>query len=312
LISDFNNKSHTRPGDVSALAAKQNGLVCARQLRALGLYPATIAGWARMGRLHTVHRGVYAVGHGALSPEARLHAAALALGPDAAISHRSAAALWGFLEVDGRRWTRPVDVTIRRRARRRPGIRPHYNPMLAARDVTHLRAVPTTTPVRTLIDLAGLLPPDVLRRAVRQAEVLRLVDHRLLVGELRRARGRRGTAALARILEVGPAPTRSELEDRMLELLLRNGFPRPLVNARPEGVARAVEVDFLFEDLRLVLETDGDRYHGTRLAREADAARQADLEAAGYRVVRFTWRQVTEHEAQTVKRLRAAIRRRGE
>jgi very-short-patch-repair endonuclease len=175
-------------------------------------------------------------------------------------------------------------------------------------DVMSWQRIPVTTPARTLLDLAAVVSPDVLRRAVRQAEVDGLARQRELERQLARApRRRRGSRRLAAILELGPARTRSELEDRMLALLVAHGFPRPLTNAHVRALTRTVEVDFLFPELRLVLETDGDRYHGTRLAREADAARQADLEAAGYRVVRLNWRQVTAEQEQTVRRLRRIV-----
>jgi very-short-patch-repair endonuclease len=138
---------------------------------------------------------------------------------------------------------------------------------------------------------------------VHEAEVQRRVGHGRLAAQLARADGRRGAARLAAIVADGPAPTRSELEDRLLDLSSRHRLPRPRTNTR----VGAFEVDFLFPDHRLVVETDGDRYHATRAARRWDATRQARLEAAGYRVLRVTWEQVTAAEAQTADRLRQAL-----
>jgi very-short-patch-repair endonuclease len=293
---------------VAATAARQHGLVTTAQLLAAGIVPDTITAWVRRGQLHRVHRGVYSVGHRALGNEGWLLAAVLAIGSDAAISHLSAGRLWGVVRdrINVRRSA--VDVASPRRVRRRPDIRTHHAPGLDCGDRMVFGRIPITTPARTLLDLAGLLPEDRLRRAVRQAEVERLVNRHDLRFQLSRApAGRPASSRLAAVIAIGPAPTRSELEDRTLDLLLRHDFPRPLVNVHVQALHRSFEVDFLFPELRLVLETDGDRYHGTRLAREADAQRQADLEAAGYRVVRLNWRQVTREQDQTVRRLRRIV-----
>jgi hypothetical protein len=293
---------------VAATAARQHGLVTTAQLLATGIASDTITAWLRRGRLHRVHRGVYSVGHRALGDEGWLLAAVLAVGPDAAVSHLSAGRLWGVVRDRIKVQRSAVYVISPRHVRRRPYIRTHHAPGLDRGDRMLFGRIPITSPARTLLDLAGLLPQDRLRRAVRQAEVERLVNRRDLEFQLSRApAGRPAPCRLAAVIAVGPAPTRSELEDRTLDLLLRHDFPRPLINVAPPGLDRKLEVDFLFPDLRLVVEADGDRYHGTRLAREADAQRQADLEAAGYRVVRLNWRQVTREEGQTVRRLRRIV-----
>ena len=162
-------------------------------------------------------------------------------------------------------------------------------------DRTREAGIPVTTVPRTLLDLADVVGEDRLRRAVREAFVRRRVDERRLRAAVERGNGRRGARRLAALLADGPTATRSELEDRFLELLRAHGLPRP------------VEADFLFADARLVVETDGARFHDNRIAREADAMRQAMLEAAGYRVLRVTWRQVTREPQQTARRVRAAL-----
>ena len=191
---------------LASLAARQHGVVTAAQLRLCGLGDSAIGHRAEAGRLHRVHRGVYAVGHASLS----LHGRSL-----------------------------------------------------------------------------------VSDRALREV--------------LTRATGRRGTPHLAGLIEPGPLATRSELEDRFLDFLRAHGLPRPAVNAPLTGLARPAVADFLFAAAGLVVETDGARYHGHRLARQSDAARQAMLEAAGYRVLRLTWAQVTRRGDETVRRLRNAL-----
>lgn len=293
---------------VAATARRQYGLITAEQLRRLGVSADTTTCWARAGHLHRVHRGVYAVGHRALSREAHVLAAVLAIGPDAAVSHWSAARLWGLLPDRGDLRRDPVDVIVRRRLVRRKGIRAHFTSALHRADTMWWDRIPVTTPYRTLLDLASVLPEDRLRRAVRQAEVDRLVRQSGLEDQLARAPPHSpATRRLARVIAPGPTPTRSELEDAMLELLARHGFPRPQVNVPLQLPGRRVEVDFLFPQMQLVLETDGYRFHGTRLAAEADAARQADLETAGYRVVRLNYRQVIDDEQRTVARLRRIV-----
>jgi very-short-patch-repair endonuclease len=289
---------------IAALAEDQHGLVTAAQLRLAGVSSSSISRRLEAGRLHRIHRGVYAVGHCAPNPDARLHAAVLAVGGDAVLSHVSAAGLWGLLRAALLDASRPTDVTTTRNLGQRRGIRVHRTPTLPRRDTTRQRGIPVTTPARTLVDLAGVAPASWLRRAVREAEVLRLVD----IAQLGAATaGRRGAARLRELVSDGPAPTRSELEDRTLDLMRRHGLPRPLVNATVRAGGRVYEVDFLFQEHRLIVEADGERYHGTALARRADAARQAALEAAGYRVVRLTWQQVTREGAQTAARLRRVI-----
>lgn len=293
------------PTDVllAKLACRQHGVVTVRQLRACGLGDTAISHRVRAGRLHRLHRGVYAVGHAAVSWRGRYLAAVLAVGPHAVLSHRSAAVVWGLVEVR----PRLTDVTVARAARSRRGIRVHDVRRLDARDWTRAHGIPVTTVARTLLDLADVLGPGALRRVVREAYAQRRVDERQLHAMLIRARGRHGAPRLEALVAPGPVATRSELEDRLLDLVLASGLPRPLVNAGLEGLPRRVEVDFLFAEAGLVVEADGARYHENRVARDADVARQAMLEAAGYRVLRVNWKQVTRQQDETVRRLRRAL-----
>ncbi len=167
--------------------------------------------------------------------------------------------------------------------------------------------VPVTTVARTLLDLADVAGEPVLTRAVREALVQRRVDERALRVQLTRAGGRRGAGRLASLIAPGPSPTRSVLEDRVLEMLRAHGLPPPAVNVVLGGLPRRVEVDFFYADASLILEADGARYHANRFARDADAARQAMLEAAGYRVLRLNWAQVTLDPDPTASRVRRAL-----
>jgi hypothetical protein len=248
------------------------------QLRAIGFDDPAIARRVRAGRLHRIHLGVYAVGHTVPNRNARYLAAVLAAGDGAALSHRSAAILWGIHRSDAAR----IDVTVPRTCgfRSTKAIAVH-RPRLPPAVTTHA-GIRVTTPGRTLQDLAIAVPRRTLEKAAEMAEALRLdvtldPDHP-------------GAARLARVLERHDlhSTTRSLLEDDFLALCERHGIPRPLVNTYVEGL----EVDFVWPNERLIVETDSRTYHGTAEAFERDRARDARLKAAGWRVVRFTRRQV--------------------
>ena len=176
--------------------------------------------------------------------------------------------------------------------------------MLEVQDTTHHHGIPITTPARTLVDLAATLDHRALRRAVRQAQPR--VTTAKIAATLDRLGPRRGTTKLARILATGPAPTRSELEDVVLDLILAAGLPHPQINQPLTIQGRRVIPDFRWPDRRLVVEADGAAWHDNRLAREDDAERQALLEAHGERVLRVTWPQAVGRRGETIKRLRTA------
>lgn len=203
-------------------------------------------------------------------------AAALTCGEGAAVSHRSAAELWGFLtRKDG-----PIDISVPTRAgrARRPGIRLHRRAALGPSALTRRFRIPVTKPVQTVADLRGCVSDKELRRAIRQANVLGLP-----IGS-----------------ETGRDPTRSDLERDFLRLCRRFRLPLPEVNVRVGPYL----VDFLWRDRRLVVETDGYRFHRGRIAFEDDHARDLDLRALGHDVRHFTYRQVHEEPAKVATDLR--------
>jgi hypothetical protein len=289
---------------VAALAGEEWGTLSTLELRACGLSGDQIAARVVNGGLHRRHRGVYAVGHAALTLEGRLLAAVKACGLGAVLSHWAAAILWCCLDPDGR----DPEVTIAgSAARSHPGIRIHRATTgLDPSEVTRHRGIPVTSPARTILDLAATAPPPVLRRAVRQAQSLQRVNHRQLLEILARHPGRRGAKALRAVLAGGPAPTRSELEDLVLDLIVRGGLEPPLVNVPLILAGRRVIPDFRWPGQRLVVEADGAAWHEHPLAREDDAERQARLEAHGERVLRVSWSQAVSRPAETLARLRAA------
>jgi very-short-patch-repair endonuclease len=260
-------KPSTPDLEVARIAANQHGYITRSQLLHAGFDRNAIAHRVRSGRLIRAHRGVYAVGHVPPSPYARAMAAVLACGPGAVLSHRSAGALWGLM-----RWPHTLEVTATT-DHRVPGIRTHRSRRLD--DVTHHYDIPVTSPARTLHDLARVLDPAALTRAVNDARLRHLV----------------------RAHEVGAAsgPTRSVFEDAFLAFIDRHDLPRPEVNQRVAGY----EVDMLWRRHNLVAELDGRAYHDDF---EQDRERDADLLAAGLRVVRVTWRRLTRAEHREAAR----------
>jgi very-short-patch-repair endonuclease len=292
---------------IAALAARQRGLVTLAQARAAGLSDAAVEHRVASGRLHAVHRGVFLVGHRVppdLAPEV---AALLMTGPGAVLSHRTAALLWG-LPAPGRGDL--IHVTLPgaggSRERRRRGVVLHAVAALDVRDRARRRGLPVTSAPRTLLDLAGHLPERRLARAVEQAQVDGLTGPAELHELVARSRGRRGVARLRRAVEDArePALTRSEAEARLIDLIRSAGLPLPATNRRVRGL----EVDCLWREQRLVVEVDGFRYHGTRAAFERDRRRDAALAAAGYRVVRLTWRRITREPEAVAGELRSLLR----
>ena len=279
-----------------------------RQLRGLGLSAAAVRSRVAAGRLHRVHQGVYAVGHSVLSVHGRWMAAVLAGGEGAVLSHRSAAALWGLRPSNRER----IEVTVPRGGgRSRPGIQMHRSATLTPTQTTTHADIPTTTVARTLLDLADVVTKRQLERALEQAEILHLLDAQAVRDALENATGRHGAAALRELLadhHPGDTITRNELEERFLALCAAARLPRPRVNAWI-ALARgnAVQADFLWPAHRLVVETDGHATHGTRRAFERDRRRDQRLMAAGYRVMRCTWRQVVARPGELGNTLAALL-----
>ncbi len=300
----MNTESAQPPVDalIYAVAKRQRGVITREQLRRLGLSEHGIAERIRTGRLHRLHRGVYAVGHDVLRPEAYWLAAVLACGEGAVLSHASAAAHWGIRPSAAA----SVDVTVPVRSgrRSRKGIRLHRSGRLGEREVTVHEGIPVTTVARTLLDLADVLPRHALKRTIDEAEYQRLVDMTALIAAVQENPGRRG----AQVIELARAEaemTRSELEQRFLALVDRHGLPRPRVNSRVEGY----EVDFVWPEDRVIVEIDGRAAHGTRSAFERDRLRDRRLLRAGFRTIRLTDRALRYEEDAIVADLEVLLSR---
>ncbi len=288
-----------REARIAELATRQHGVVARRQLFEHGLTPRMIDRRLESGRLLTLHRGVYALGHLRLSRRGRWLAAVLACGPTAVLSHASAAALWGL--AGSRRG--PVDVIVPSGRGRsgHAGIFMHAGrPRATERGLVD--AIPVTTVPRTLLDLAETVDQEALRRAFEEADRLRLLEMRPLEALCEMSRGRRGLRALAPLIAAArrPTTTASPLEDRFAEFCEEQGLPPPATNVLLLGY----EVDALWARQRLVIEMDSFAFHRHRAAFERDRARDAELVAAGYRVVRLTDRRLRDDPDAVAGQLR--------
>jgi hypothetical protein len=266
---------------IAAVAASQHGVIMTTQLLSAGLSSAGITNWVTGGRLHRIHRGVYAVGHPGLSIEGEWMAAVLACGEGAVLSHRSAAMLNRMLEPK----RGPVHVSIANgngRSRRK-GIVIHRSPTLLPSQTTSRLNIPVTHPARTLADLRRVGPEWEYRRALRQAEF-----RELPIGDLPEADG-----------------SRSGLESRFRRFCRRHGLPDPEPNAK----VGPFTVDFLWRAEKVVVETDSYRTHGGPLAFEEDRQRDIYLKVRGYEVVRVTDRQLDADQAGVARDLRAILAR---
>lgn len=287
---------------LSVIAGAQRGLVHRSQLHELGIRRGSVARRERVGSLHRVLPSVFAVGQPALQPLAAETAALLHCVENAALSHATAAAAWGLLPG----MPDEVAVTLIGRNVRQPhGLRIHRVPALDVRDVRIRHGLPVVAPARTIIDLLAVGSTSLAERALNEARVLRLVDDRQLTEALQRCPGRTGRGRLRALLEAerGPAVTRSEAERRLQALVERSELPWPQFNQWLHGHL----VDAVWPEHRLVVEVDGYAVHGQRRAFESDRRRDQRLAAAGYTVIRVTWRQLRDEPMAVVARLAQAL-----
>lgn len=277
-MSDF----RARPDAlIATIADRQHGVISTAQLYGIGLDKDQILYRTRVGRLHRIHRGVYAIGRRGLTLQGRLMAAALACGDGAVVSHRSAASLWGLMTNR----PGPVDISVASDAgrRKRKGVRMHRSSTLVSDQITFRSGIPVTTAARTIADLRRVVSAPEYRHAVRQADAL----------------------GLSAGLDLADDGTRSELEFLFLQLCKKNDIPTPQVNVQ----VGAFVADFLWARQRLIVETDGYRYHRGRAAFEADRERDITLRAQGYDVLRLTYRQVTSQPRETASVIRRTLAR---
>ena len=288
---------------MAELAAGQHGAVARWQLIERGVGAWWIQSAIERRHLHPIHHGVYAAGHPSLTELGTMMAAVLSGGAGALLSHQNAGSVWGFATA----LPGLVDVTVRRTGRGgRLGIRVHRPRRFPAAEARIRHGIPLTSPSRTLLDLAAVLPERQLLEALREADRRDLLEVHTL-GALASVPGRRGRTVLLELLAAyrPPPETRSGLQDRFIELVDDAGLPRPAVDVVIEGF----EVDCVWPAERLIVELDSWRFHGDRAAFERDRHRDARLQVAGYVVLRFTWERVVKDPAGVARDVAAVLRR---
>jgi hypothetical protein len=257
------------------------------QLLALGLSASAIQ---RMPDLFAAHAGVYGVGHREITAVARAHAAVLACGEGAILSHDSAAALWGV-----GRWPVVPEVTARWDVRRK-GIRNHRSTTLTAGDRTIHHGIAVTTPVRTVLDVA-------CRRSDR--ELIRMVNDLRLAAYLKPTALRQlleRSARVSALIDPSQNPSRSGLEDAFLVWIARHGLPTPRINRR----SGRIEPDAIFDAHKVIVELDTYGTHGDPTHFHADRARDRANADTGHLTLRYTPADLTDPEAERLHRILAA------
>ncbi len=293
---------------IARLAIRQHGVVTRCQLIEAGITVSVVERLARSGRLGRLHRGVYLTGPVA-PPRAREMAAVLACGPGALTSHGSGGWLWQL-------WPRPADgvpveitVPSGSGARHRRGIRVHRTSCLAPDDVSAVDGIPTTSPARTILDLAASIRGRDLEQVVARAQREQLVSTEMLASLGARHPGRRGARVLRALLAIDrpPALTRSQAEEQLLAAIRSADLPPPDLNAR----VGPFEIDFYWPAARFAVEVDGFAFHSSRGRFERDRLRDADLAARGIQVMRVTGRQIAREPSAVLGRLALALGRAG-
>jgi very-short-patch-repair endonuclease/predicted transcriptional regulator of viral defense system len=279
------------------LAARDHNIVTFDELRELGFTRSAIEHRVRTKRLHAQARGVYSVGSPRLTREGRWMVAVKACGEGSALSHLSAAVLWGFWKRDPGR----IHVSVPPGANpRRRGVKVHRRDSF---EVTRKNRIPVTTPECTLIDLAASEARDDIEAMVNRADVLGLTNPEKLRRAAAKVGKRPGARRLRRILDVATFRfTRSRLERVFIPIAIRAGLPRPLTRQ----IVNGEEVDFYWPELKLVVETDGLTYHRTPQQQARDLKRDQKHRASGLTPLRFSHGQI-RYEREYVERVLRAL-----
>jgi very-short-patch-repair endonuclease len=292
---------------IAELAQRQYGIVSREQLAEAGVGRAAVSARMRAGRLHQLHAGVYAVGHRVVPRAGLWLAAVLATGPDAVLSHWSAAALW-MIRPNARS---VIDVTTPHKSRSWDGIRRHHK-ALPPDEVTVEEGIPVTSVPRTIFDLAATEDLDLIVAMLRESEHRNQWDQLSLPHLVQRYPGRRGVRqvrlALQRITEEPSGRKRSRLEERFAPFLRRHRLPMPRFNDWILLGAKRYQVDCHWPRTHQIVELDGWESHRTRSAFRDDRERDRRLRVAGYSVTRLTWNQLDDEPGAIAADLRALLK----
>jgi predicted transcriptional regulator of viral defense system/very-short-patch-repair endonuclease len=287
---------------IAEVAERQHGVVALRHLLGIGVTRKAVESRLRRGRLHRIHRGVYAVGHRILGPDGWRMAAVLAAGDDAVLSHYSASDLWVLRGMARRRHI----VTVPRQVRL-PNI-DTYEARLPRDEIRVVRGIPVTSVPRTILDLAAICSQQEVARLVNEADVKRLWDGLSLWDLLERYPRRNGTKAVRNALADRPIGVpKNVFEDAFIAFLERHGLPRPEINVWLQVGRHMYEVDCLWRAQRLIVELDGRGAHDTARAFESDRAKDRRLRVARWDPIRVTWRQLHREECELAADLAALL-----
>lgn len=285
--------THQREAAIGRCAKQQHGVFTRRQAIEAGFSTSAISRRRASGVWVAVDFAAYRFAGTPSSWKQEIMAACL-LGP-AVASHRSAAILWGFPGMPAD----IVEVTALRHQRRRAShVTWHESYHLAERDVTEIDGIPVTRPVRTFLDLAVVLSADSLEEVLDEGRSRNLLDVAAIwrrleeLGDLRP--GTRRLRAVLGLQTTEARPAESVLETRFRQLLRGAGVPMPTPQLEIRGSGFLARVDFAYADLKLAIELDGAAYHSSRSARDRDRDRENQLVALGWRVLRFTWDDLTK------------------
>jgi hypothetical protein len=291
---------------LAEIAGRQHGVVARRQVEALGYPGSSIDRLVRIGRLHRLHPGVYAVGHRAITQWGRWMAAVLASGDGAALSHRSATALWGIWGSGAGE----IHVTVPRKTRSSAAIRRHFA-VLPPDEIGIKDGIQVTSAARAVLDLAADRGEAPTESALREMEYLGIYGPLSLPALLERHPHHKGTeivrTCLARLADDPGGRIRSTLEETFLPFLDAQNIPRPRLNPFISLDTDRFQVDCLWPDARLIGELDGFSSHGTKRAFRKDRRRDRRLGAHGFRVVRITCDQLLTEPNEIAADLLALI-----
>lgn len=292
---------------VARMAKRQHGVVSIRQLEGpLGFSERSVARAVASGRLHRVHRGVYAVGHTEISQRGECLAAVLAVGPGALLSYHSAGWLWGLWRGS----PKPIHVTatVPRHHPTPNGLVRHRARNLIEVDREMVDGIPVTSVARTLLDLAWKLRSDQLARVLSRAEELKLLDLDAIRAVINRNRGHHGAKRLRFALDTyQPAIySRSEFERRFVRYLIASGLPRPATGWNELGY----ELDVYWPDLSFGIELDTWETHGTHRAFEGDHDRDLDFALADIETIRISELQFRREPDQIAAKVARLLDRR--
>jgi very-short-patch-repair endonuclease len=294
---------------VGLLASNQQGLVSREQLRGLEMGDRAISHALARGWLRPVFHGVFAVGHEHLTVYARMLAATMACGDGSVVSHGTAAWLLGL-----RDW-RPKEVDLIapvEAGRKIAGIRRRFVPPPVGAEIWRRHGVPLTSPARTIVDCAGILDAGGVGELIEEAAVQGLLDvpaiDRVLDGPRRRGSDRllRAVAPWRRYRR--GIKIRSRMEAKLLPLLTEAALPIPRTNAKLRLAGKVYEVDFLWREQKLVVETDGGRFHDNPAAGARDSDRNHALGSAGYRLPRLGWEDLRDRPDATMREIARLLR----